>query len=304
MKKLFIVLPLVSVCASLFAVMPGGKGLASPNDILRRSTFRRMLETDREGAIRAGLAHADPVLRSRALLELFRDRKADALVQLKHFAADRDFRVRMTVLGCLSELPDSPGRREAAKILREHSKEVAISSLAGRIAVPFRFQRKKPRLSERDDWDHAVTVISSTELPPQGWKFAIDIDGNGHEKNFFAVEFDDGKWAALGVGHWEDQGFGNYDGFAWYRIVFDAPAKPDCNAVELNFGGVDEEAWVWLNGVYVGQHAIGQTGWNEPFQLDVTEEIKWGERNVLVVRVYDSKLGGGIWKPVKLDILR
>ena len=61
---------------------------------------------------------------------------------------------------------------------------------------------------------------------------------------------------------------------------------------------------MWLNGVYVGQHAAGPSGWNEAFQLDVTEEIRWGGRNVLVVRVFDSKLGGGIWKPVKLDILR
>ena len=303
MRKLFIILPFVSVCASLFAAT-AGEGLDSKNDVLRRSAFRRMLENDRKAAIRAGLKHFDSVLRSRALLELFRDKKAAALPELKRFAADRDYRVRMTVLGCLGELPDSPDRREAAQILRAHSKEVAIASPAGRIAVPFKFRRKKPRLSERDDWDHAVAVISSTELPDKNWKFATDPDGNGHKKNFFALDLDDGKWATLGVGNWEDQGFRNYDGFAWYRIAFDAPPKPDCNAVELNFGGVDEEAWVWLNGVYVGQHAVGQSGWNEPFQLDVTEELKWGGRNVLVVRVYDSKMGGGIWKPVKLDILR
>ncbi|MBP5530997.1 MAG: HEAT repeat domain-containing protein [Lentisphaeria bacterium] len=303
MKNAAVLLSIFSVCITLFAATRG-EGLYSSNDVLRRSTFRRMLKTDRAAAIEAGLKHADPVLRSRALLELFRDGKDKALPQLKRLAADPDFRVRMTVLGCLGELPDSPERREAAKILRQNSREVAISSVAGRIAVPFKFRRTKPRLSERDDWDHAVTVVSSTELPTSGWKFATDADGIGHERDYFAVGFDDGKWAVLGVGNWEEQGFKNYDGFAWYRIVFEAPPKGDCNAVELNFGGVDEEAWVWLNGVYVGQHAVGQRGWNETFQLDVTEEIRWGERNVLVVRVFDSKLGGGIWKPVKLDILR
>ena len=60
---------------------------------------------------------------------------------------------------------------------------------------------------------------------------------------------------------------------------------------------------MWLNGVYVGQHAIGKDGWAKTFTLDITDEIKWGERNVLVVRVNDSMLGGGIWKPIKLDIL-
>ena len=302
MKYTAMLLSIFSVCAALFAAT--GEGLDSQNDIARRAAFRRMLETDHAAAIEAGLKHPDPVLRSRALLELFCGWKDEALPELKRLAADPDFRVRMTVLGCLGELPDSPERREAAKILRQNSKEVAVVSAAGRIAVPFKFRRTKRRLSERDDWDHAVTVISSTELPASGWKFATDPEGIGHERDYFAVGFDDGKWSVLGVGHWEEQGVKDYDGFAWYRIVFDAPQKGDCNAVELNFGGVDEEAWVWLNGVYVGQHAAGPSGWNEAFQLDVTEELRWGERNVLVVRVFDSKLGGGIWKPVKLDILR
>ena len=170
--------------------------------------------------------------------------------------------------------------------------------------MPFKFQRTKQRLSERNDWDYAITTLSSTELPTEGWKFALDRAGNGHERGFFAVDLDDSRWKTLHVGHWETQGFPGYDGFAWYRIAFDAPAKVQCNAVELAFGGVDEEAWVWLNGVYVGQHAVGPSGWDKPFRLDVSDELRWGGRNVLVVRVFDSRKGGGIWKPVKLDILR
>ena len=302
MNKTAILLLFASVCAAFPAA--AGEGLDAKNDIARRAAFRRMLERDRAGAIRAGLKHSDPVLRSRALLELFRDRREGALPELKRLAADRDFRVRMTVLGCLGELPNSPARRAAAVVLRQRSKEPALVAAAGKIAVPFRFYRKKPRLSERDDWDHAVAVVSSTELPTSGWRFVTDPEGTGHERGFFAETFDDSSWRPIGVGNWETQGFKDYDGFAWYRIAFDAPPKGDCNAAELNFGGVDEEAWVWLNGVYVGQHAEGMSGWNRPFQLDVTEELRWGGRNVLVVRVFDSRLGGGIWKPIKLDILR
>ena len=301
MKKLLLFSTVFAVCAS-FAAAPGKPG--DEPDIARRANFRKMLANDRAKAIAFGLKHADPVLRSRALLELFRDRRERALPALKRAAADRDCRVRMTVLGCLNELPDSPERRAVAKLLRQNSKETALVTAAGRIASPFKFQRSKRRLSERDDWDHAVTVISSTELPTTGWKFKTDPQGTGHERNFFAVDFDDAEWKILKVGNWESQGFPGYDGFAWYRIEFDAPAKVDCNAVELKFGGVDEEAWVWLNGVYVGQHAVGTSGWDKPFALDVTDELRWGKRNVLVVRVYDARQAGGIWKVVKLDILR
>ena len=302
MKTIAMLLLIFSVCASSFAA--AGDGLDSKNDITRRTAFRAMLKTDRAQAIEIGLTHSDPVLRSRALLELFRDRRERSMPQLKRLAADPDRSVRMTVLGCLGELPDSPERREAAKILRQNAGDVTIATAAGNIAVPFNFRRSKPRLCERDDWDYAITTVSSTALPETGWKFATDREGNGHDRDFFAEKFDDSSWKSIGLGNWEDQGFPGYDGFAWYRISFDAPAKCESNAVELNFGGVDEEAWVWLNGVYVGQHAVGVSGWDKPFSLDVTDELRWGERNLLVVRVFDARMAGGIWKPIKLDILR
>ena len=302
MKRIAILPLIFSVGVSLFAA--AGNDLDSKNDIPRRTAFRALLRSNRAAAIRIGLAHADPVLRSRALLELFSDRCEAAMPQLKRLAADPDFRVRMTVLGCLGELPDSPERRETATILRKNSRESAIVTTAGAIAAPFRFRRTKLRLSERADWDYAITTVASVKLPEKNWKFATDPEGNGHDRDFFAEKFNDGAWKSIGVGNWEDQGFPSYDGYAWYRISFDAPAKLDCNAVELNFGGVDEEAWVWLNGVFVGQHAVGTAGWDKPFQLDVTDELRWGRRNLLVVRVFDARKAGGIWKPVSLDILR
>ena len=301
MKKLLLLFAVFAVCAA-FADPPGKPG--DEPGVALRARFRKMLREDRVRAIRFGLKHDDPVLRSRALLELFRDRREAALPELERAAADRDHRVRVTVLGCLRELPDTPARRKAAAILRKHAGDQTVAAAAGRIAAPFKFQRTKPRLCERDDWDYAITKVASVELPTRNWKFALDRKGDGHERNFYAPDFDDRSWSTVKVGNWEDQGFKNYDGFAWYRIVFDAPAKVDCNAVELNFGGVDEEAWVWLNGAYVGQHAVGASGWDKPFQLDVTDELRWGGRNVLVVRVYDARLAGGIWKPITLDILR
>ena len=269
--------------------------LDSTDDVVRRSAFRRMLETDRAAALERGLASSDPVLIRRAVLETFLDRGARALPVLKRAAAHPDRSVRQVVLECLRKLPESPEQREAVAVLKAHSPDLVF---------PFAFHRVKPRLSERSDWDHDVKCIASVELPGSNWKFLTDPKGNGHERNYFALGFDDAKWQPIGVGAWESQGFPDYDGIAWYRIAFDAPAKPDCNAAELNFEAVDEEAWVWLNGVYIGQHALGMSGWNQPFQLDVTDEIRWGEKNILVVRVNDSQQAGGIWKPIKLDILR
>ena len=78
----------------------------------------------------------------------------------------------------------------------------------------------------------------------------------------------------------------------------------DHNAVELHFEAVDECAWVWLNGIYVGQHDLGPNGWKTPFWIDVTKEIKWGQENVIVVRIQDTAGDGGIWKPVHVEVLK
>ena len=106
------------------------------------------------------------------------------------------------------------------------------------------------------------------------------------------------------MGVWEKQGFPNYDGVAWYQIKFKMPKKIDCNAVEIHFDGVDESAWVWLNGTYLGCHDIGPEGWKEPFAVDCRKEILWDKENVLTIRVYDAAYAGGIYKPIRVDILK
>ena len=302
MKKILSLAVLSAV--TMTAWCAGAADLKSKDDVVRRSAFRKMLDSDRRQAIALGLKSEDQVIYARALLENFKDRREKALPELKKAAKSDDPAIQLLVLGCLKELPDSPERRDAAKILRSNAKNATIGTAAGGLATPFAFHREKTRLGERSDWDYAIKTISSTEIPGKNWRFATDPEATGHEKNFYDVNFDDSKWALIGVGNWEDQGFKNYDGIGWYRIVFDAPKKPNCNAAELTFGAVDEEAWVWLNGIYIGQHAIGKDGWDKTFTLDITDEIKWGERNILVVRVNDSMLGGGIWKPIKLNILQ
>jgi len=92
--------------------------------------------------------------------------------------------------------------------------------------------------------------------------------------------------------------------FAQMRDPDRMPEKIDSNAVEIAFGAVDEAAWVWLNGEYLGCHDLGLEGWNQPFEVDCRKEVRWGAENVLAVRVLDSGAAGGIWKPVRIDVLK
>lgn len=96
---------------------------------------------------------------------------------------------------------------------------------------------------------------------------------------------------------WEKQG-AEYDGVAWYRVRFTAGELPDNGKLYLQFGAADESAWVYLNGQFVGEHNLGEAGWDKPFAVEVTPAMREGP-NVVAVRVLDRILAGGIWKPVE-----
>lgn len=107
-------------------------------------------------------------------------------------------------------------------------------------------------------------------------------------------DFDDSAWAGIQVGKtWESQGY-DYDGLAWYSVSFEASNDLVKKASIIQFDAVDETAWVFLNGHYLGTHDF----WNRVFKLPL-KGLKKG-KNRLAVLVRDMQAVGGIWKPVSL----
>jgi hypothetical protein len=103
----------------------------------------------------------------------------------------------------------------------------------------------------------------------------------------------------------------------WYRRHFEVPAAMKGRRVRLHFGGVDYQAWVWVNGRLAGSHVGGNVG----FAFDITKLLRNGP-NELVVRAFDDTASGrqptgkqthtvsegcvytrttGIWQPVWLE---
>ena len=78
------------------------------------------------------------------------------------------------------------------------------------------------------------------------------------------------------------------------------PATATGRKLELVFGAADESAWVWANGKPIGKHDIGEAGWGKRFSLDVTSAIRFGEENLIAVKVLDRTNYGGIWRSAKL----
>jgi len=103
----------------------------------------------------------------------------------------------------------------------------------------------------------------------------------------------------------------------WYRCRFEIPENWDNKNILLNFGAVDWEATVYVNGVEIGSHQGGY----DPFSFDITAALKASGEQELVVSVWDptsegtqargkqvTKPGGiwytpvsGIWQTVWLE---
>ena len=135
---------------------------------------------------------------------------------------------------------------------------------------------------------------------PKEWRFRLDFKDEGQERDWGGVIVDETQWRPIKIGEWwEPQGH-QYDGIAWCRVDFEVPAPAKGHALALSFGAVDESAWVYLNGKQVGEHDIGDGGWDQRFEIPLGDAVKIGETNVLAVRVRDRSNYGGIWKSVKL----
>ena len=69
----------------------------------------------------------------------------------------------------------------------------------------------------------------------------------------------------------------------WYHRTFRAPPLGRGGRLLLHFGAVDWDAVVSVNGARVGEHAGGY----DPFTFDVTDALRAGPRQDLVVSVWD-----------------
>jgi hypothetical protein len=69
----------------------------------------------------------------------------------------------------------------------------------------------------------------------------------------------------------------------WYRRTFATPQAWAGRRTLLHFDAVDWEATVWVNGQELGTHQGGYDG----FSFDVTDALKPGGENELIVRVFD-----------------
>jgi len=143
------------------------------------------------------------------------------------------------------------------------------------------------------------------------WRF-FKGEASGAEQPAFS----DTAWRALDLPHdWAIEGpfdrkFNPHDGglpffgVAWYRKHFTIPAGAKGKYFSLQFDGAMSNSTVWINGDKVGGRPYGY----ESFALDLTPYLKFGEENVLAVRLAPEDQssrwypGAGIYRNVWLNV--
>ncbi len=103
-----------------------------------------------------------------------------------------------------------------------------------------------------------------------------------------------------------------YQMVSGYRRILNIDAQYKGKVILLTFDAVGHDAVVYLNGEEVGQHHTGYTA----FTIDISDKVRFGEDNVLAVRVdsretlntppfgfvIDYMTYGGIYRDVYIDI--
>ncbi len=145
----------------------------------------------------------------------------------------------------------------------------------------------------------AATAVQAGETLDltNGWRFAPDPDQSGIAKGFHLLATDDSTCAILRSGsRCEEQGFPDTDGVAWYRKRVVIPESMRGEHVWLALGGITDAGKVYCNGDLVAAFgdeesvSVART----PVVADVTRSVRWGQDNLIAIRVFDWGGSGGL----------
>jgi len=141
------------------------------------------------------------------------------------------------------------------------------------------------------------------------WKFYKGDVTDGQK-----ADLDDSKWRVIDLPHdWSIEGPFSKDNFSctgylpggigWYRKSFTIPENEAGRKVFIYFDGIYNNSEVWINGSLLGKRPNGYIS----FRYDLTPFIKYGETNLIAVKVDHSLYGdsrwytgSGIYRDVKL----
>lgn len=131
------------------------------------------------------------------------------------------------------------------------------------------------------------------------WAFRL-----GDDTTAARPEYNDADWRRLNLPHdWAVEGEFSRDnpsgtgggalpgGVGWYRKTFTADKADQGKRLRIDFDGAYMNSTVYINGHELGTRPYGYIS----FSYDLTPYIKWGEKNVVAVRVDNAEQPNSRW---------
>ena len=152
-----------------------------------------------------------------------------------------------------------------------------------------------------------LTACSSPKTSPRekedfdaNWKFILDND----KPESAMPDYADGNWRILNLPHdWAIEGNFSKDnpsgtnggalpgGIGWYRKSFVPDKSESGKKFRIEFDGVYMNSEVYINGHLLGKRPYGYIS----FGYDLTPFLKFGEKNVIAVRVDNAEQPNSRW---------
>ena len=139
---------------------------------------------------------------------------------------------------------------------------------------------------------------------PIAWQFKPDPYDRGVVFEWHRVQANDSGWRDMNTtASWEIQGMQDetaqgYNGYGWYRTTFDVPESFKGKPMRLFIGGMNNQAWVWINNklaVAVPYHDYWQR-WKYHADVDISGYIEAGKTNQIAIRVWNDQNAGGLFR--------
>jgi len=151
-----------------------------------------------------------------------------------------------------------------------------------------------------------LLIFSSLFIKGENLVKLLDLEGNwkftvGDDPSWANVDCDDKDWDWVIVPKaWEQEGFVDYDGFAWYRKEFFLQEQIEEEVPFLVLGYIDDVDEVYLNGQLIGATGVMPPKvWTAfrvlrkyPLPKDL---LNPNGKNVIAIRVFDEYSQGGIY---------
>src|SRR5688572_20633613 len=200
---------------------------------------------------------------------------------------------------------------------------IASTSLVRATVIP---AEKEHVMSLDGTWRFKLEQAEGKDASPgEPWNKKLPVKYPETFEPFHQSDYKEEKgWVDIKVpGNWEMAGHSpaTYNqpdnGSRFYRHTFDVPNDWEGRIVKINFDGVQNGAEIWLNGKPVkvdtpswGRENYHEGGWTA-FQVDLTPHVKFGEKNLLALRVTKNTKSadldsgdyfflGGVHRPVTL----